>query len=96
MGGETLMAVQMNFESLGQLSLNRDATVQIGWQLFEGEFPPLINHTNNFTFGGTGGLRLRLSTVDHDHLIFRYSVSVVGGGTGVVVFPQSYVFPKVV
>jgi hypothetical protein len=92
------MAIEMNVENLGQLSVSRSATVPIpiGWQLFEGEFPPLINHTNNFTFGGTGGLRLRLSTVDHDHLSFRYSVSVVGGGTGVVVFPQSYVFPKVV
>ena len=45
------MPIDMHFEYLGVLGINPGETVDVGWCLFDGEFPdPLIDHT--IIFGG--------------------------------------------
>lgn len=91
------MAIQMTFENLGQVSIAAGATVQIGWELFGGEFPPLINHTSVFGFDGARHI-VRVSAVDHEgphNRSFHYSVTNISAGPAPVVIPQSYIFFKV-
>jgi hypothetical protein len=91
------MAIEMFHENLGQLSLARGETVRIGWELFPGEFPPLINHTSVFGLDDARHI-VRVSTVDHEgphNTSFHYSVTNISAGPAAVTFPQSYIFFKV-
>ena len=91
------MAIAMYFESLGIVSLAKDATVHIGWELFDGEFPPLINHTSVFGFDDARHV-VRVSSLDHEGpgtRAFHYYVTNISAGPAPVAFPQSYIFFKV-
>jgi hypothetical protein len=91
------MAINMSFESLGQVSIAAGATVRIGWELFEGEFPPLVNHTSVFGFDSARHI-VRVSAMDHEgphNRSFRYSVTNISTGPAPVVIPQSFIFFKV-
>jgi hypothetical protein len=90
------MAIEMTFEKLGQVSIAAGATVQIGWQLFDGEFPPLIDHTSVFGFDSARHI-VRVSTIDHEgpnNRAFHYSVTNISSGPAIVVIPQHYIFFK--
>jgi hypothetical protein len=91
------MAISMSHESLGQLSLARGETVHISWELFDGEFPPLVNHTTVFGFDDARHI-VRVSTMDHEgphNRSFHYNVTNISAGPAPVVFPQSFIFFKV-
>jgi hypothetical protein len=91
------MAITSTFEALGQVSIARGASVTIGWQLFEGEFPPLIDHTTVFGFDN-GRHIVRVSGIDHEgphEKSFRYTATNVSTGPAPVVVPQHYIFFKV-
>ena len=91
------MAIQMSFENLGQVSLAAGASTRITWELFEGEFPPLINHTSVFGFDDARHV-VRVSTVDHEgphNRSFHYSATNISTGPAPVVIPMSYIFFKV-
>jgi hypothetical protein len=96
------MAIEMHFESLGQLSLAKGQTVNIGWELFPGELAPLIDHTSIFGFDSAQHI-VRVSLVSHSGGIpggspnssFHYSVTNISAGPASVVTSQRYIFFKV-
>lgn len=70
--------------------------MRIDWQLFNREFPPLINHTSVFGFDSARHI-VRVDVVDHEgpnDRSFRYSVTNISSGTAPVVIPQTYIFFK--
>lgn len=93
------MPIEMKFESLGQIAVAAGATVSIAWELFENEFPPLINHTSAFGFD-SGRHILRVSVVDHEarststFAQFAYSLTNVSTGPAEVVSSMRYIFFK--
>jgi hypothetical protein len=90
------MAIDVYFENLGQLSIAAGATVAVGWELFPGEFPPLINHTSVYGFDSARHI-VRVGTIDHEgpnNRSFHYSVTNISSGRAPVVIPLSYIFHK--
>ena len=91
------MAITMTFERLGQVAIARGATVQVGWELFEGEFPPLPNYT--LVFGGDSERHIvRVSAVDHEgphSRSFFFTLTNISAGPAPIVVPQGYIFFKV-
>lgn len=90
------MAIQMFLENLGQVSIARGATVHVGFELFPGEFPPLINHTSVFGFDSARHI-VRVGLMDHEgpnNRSFRYSLTNISAGPAAVVAPLSYIFFK--
>jgi len=91
------MAIEMKFEALGQIALARGQTVNIGWELFEGEFPPLVNHSNIVGFDD-GRHKVQLGPMEHESKSvngihsFRYNVTNTSTGPAVIHLPQSYIF----
>jgi len=96
------MAIEMHFEALGQLSIAKGQTVQVGWELFPGELVPLIDHTSIFGFDSERHF-VRVSLVDHEGgkptgsplSSFHYSVTNISAGPAAVVTSQHYIFFKV-
>ncbi len=59
------MAVTFNHEYLGVSSIGPGETVEIGWELFPGEFPPLIDHSYMVGFAtGRHFLEVRTTVVE--------------------------------
>lgn len=96
------MAIEMFFESLGQLSIAKGQTVHVGWRLNPGELAPLIDHTSIFGFDSARHF-VRVSPVDHEggepggnpKSAFHYSVTNISTGPAAVVTSQRYIFFKV-
>jgi hypothetical protein len=90
------MAITMSLEKLGQVSIAAGASIRIGWELFPGELPPIVDHTLVFGFDRFEHV-VRVGPIDHvgpNSRAFRYTATNVSGGPAVVVVPQHYLFFK--
>jgi hypothetical protein len=86
------MAVEIDFESLDQLSMSKGQTVDVGWELFPAALVSVIDY---FVYLGFDSARhiVRVSTVDHEGddpggsslSSFYYSVTNVSAGPALVV-----------
>lgn len=90
------MAISMTHESLGQLSISAGQTVQIGWRLSPGKFPPVVNHCVGFGFDDARHM-IRVSSMDHEMdntPSFFYTATNISAGPAPVVTAQNYIFFK--
>lgn len=90
------MAITMSLEKLGQVSIAAGASIRIGWELFQGELPPIVDHTTVFGFDSFEHV-VRVGPIDHvgpGARAFRYTATNVSGGPAAIVVPQHYLFFK--
>jgi hypothetical protein len=90
------MAINLWKERLGQVSIAPGASVGIGWQLFDNESPPIVDHTIVFGFDSFEHV-VRVGLIDHvgpNSRAFRYRATNVSAGPAPVVVPMHYIFFK--
>ncbi len=92
------MPVTFAYEYMGITTVRPGETVEMGWELFPGEFPPLIDHSF-FSVGGPGGYRTFLDV--HPTVVegpepgpraFFYSVQ--NPNPGYAFMFTDFIFPK--
>jgi hypothetical protein len=91
------MAVSMNFEYDGVTGLSPGETVEVGWCLFDGEFPPLIDGTQVLRGGPDRHFVEIRRTLDEGATgncrAFFYTVRNLS--SGFVYVGNNYIFPEV-
>jgi hypothetical protein len=92
------MAVSFSFEFLGTLSINGGQTVNVGWELFPGEFPPLIDHSIILR-GGPGRNFVEVRDILHEGVTpgaFRaFNYNARNLSPNFIFTGMNYIFPKV-
>jgi hypothetical protein len=92
------MPVTFNFEYDGVAGINPGETITVGWVLFAGEFPPLIDH-GQILRGGPGRHFVQVRTMDQEgesagfSRAFFYTVRNLD--SAFIYTGYNYIFPKV-